>query len=85
MSRTIAFLPGQVLLCILTKLHLQQVLDHLVEDRIGVIRSRHVSYTVGHLEQEVSQCLQCLLLLQIFPEMLITIFDQAFYLLKHHL
>ena len=59
----------------LAELQLDEVVDHLVEDRGGVEGLWHVTQLVGHVQKVVPQLPHVLLLLQIFPEVLFAVFD----------
>ena len=82
LSWSVAFLTWHVLLRIIAELHLEQILNHLVENRVGIVLLGHLTVAIGHVGQEVSHLIQHLLLLSVFPKVLFTVLYHAFDLIK---
>lgn len=83
MRRAVSFLARKVLCSLLAELHLEHVLDHLIEDRVAVVRLWHFAELVGHIEQEFSQCGDHLFTLHVLSEVLLPILDHVLDLLHH--
>ena len=82
LGRSVAFLTWHVLLRIITELHLEQILDHLVENRGRIELLGHFAVAICHVGQKVSHLIQHLLLLSVFSEVLFAVLYHAFYLVK---
>ena len=82
MGRSVAFLTWHVLLRIITELHLEQILDHLVKNRGRIELLGHFAVAICHVGQKVSHLIQHLLLLSVFSEVLFAVLYHAFYLVK---
>ena len=66
-----------MLLSILAELHLQQVLDHLVEDRRCVVLLGHLTVAIGHVLKEVAHLFNHLFALSFLLKVLVAILDHV--------
>lgn len=84
MSRSLALLARHILQRILTELHLEHLLDHLIENGARIVRRWKLTCIVSHIDEELSEGLDHFLLLWVLAKVLLTILDHVLNLLHHY-